>query len=468
MGELKTNLTLQQAHSSAAPPPSPLATASPKLHPQQQPQHSPATSSGTADSDVPGAQLPTARHLDIHLTMRDQQYIAQSLQHPDGLSGTTSLPEAAQSSAAPPTSIYSSALTPYSNVCRPPIPISIKAEPSSSFSLGSPNYIPNHTPDSHTLPDSQVSSFNYPAQCDSTLLTPISSAGSPPLHQGQKLGQQYPPPPTTPHQEHTPPNTDKMYTQWSQFDMQGQTSQTSSPMTAPAPVAPEFHMQGYMEDRRTPGPPEPYLGNYGVSNGPDQANIEHPYYVPMQPMEHATTLLMRDASGLEPEPHHGRPLPSTPLLNQPHPSHFRPSRRSSVEFHHHHPDGSRSMSGSPRRKPATHGNSRVKKRPSRRQSASQKSSSPKDPMDEHKNCHGLEVPPQLKPSCTEIDRMVVEARWKFRNKRGNDMWQLIQDEIQSKTGKKHGREDLQMKFRRSRLHIEWYPEDVSLPLPPYS
>lgn len=64
---------------------------------------------------------PTPPHRRSHSTMGDQQYIAHSLQQPEGLSGNSSLPEVSRSSAAPPASAYSTILTPYSAVSLPSI-----------------------------------------------------------------------------------------------------------------------------------------------------------------------------------------------------------------------------------------------------------------------------------------------------------------------------------------------------------
>lgn len=258
-----------------------------------------------------------------------------------------------------------------------------------------------------------------------------------------------------------------MYNSW-QFDAQGQTSQHSSPMIA-APAGPEF-LNNYMpEDRRTPGPPDTaYMGNFGVSTGPETNAIEnHPYYVQMQqPLEQQSHgMVLRDGLSMS-EAHTGRALPTTPLLNQSQLPHFRQQRRTSLEdpmFQHHQPEASRSMSGSPRRKALIQGTGRVKKRATRRQSGSQKQNVPRDPADEHKNCWGKEVPPKMKNTCSEIDRLVVELRWVHRKKRGQDMWEAIQKDIYARLGdgKKYGREDLQMKFRRGRTHILWESKDVS-------
>ncbi|KAH6609218.1 hypothetical protein Trco_002564 [Trichoderma cornu-damae] len=321
----------------------------------------------------------------------------------------------------------------------------------------------------------QVSSFNIPASCDSSLLTPISTTSSPPLHQIRKLApQQYPPPPpSTPYtQVPTPPGSSKMYHQpWSnQFDLHSQNAQNGSPMNNQVAVAQDFYMS---EDRRTPNPPtEPYFGSFSVSEGPDTQSIHHPgpqsYYVDMT-MGAQNSMLVREARHMPVDPHHRDmergPHPSA-LLSQPHPSHYQGVRRASTEdrsYSSRAETARRSSSGSPRRRP-TQGSTRVKKsRSSKRQGATLRNQQRVDPGDEHKNCFGQEVPPPIKKGCPEAERCIFDSRWQHRSQRGQDMWDSIQADFEKKFGKKHGKEMLQMKFKRGRSKFyDWHDRDEKI------
>ncbi|KAL7786282.1 hypothetical protein V8C37DRAFT_392498 [Trichoderma ceciliae] len=264
-----------------------------------------------------------------------------------------------------------------------------------------------------------------------------------------------------------------MYHQpWSnQFDMHSQNAQNSSPMNNQVPVASDFYMA---EDRRTPNPPtEPYFGSFSVSEGPDTQSIHHQgppsYYVDMA-MSGQNSMMMRDARHLPMDPHHRdierHPHPAA-LLSQPHSSHYHSVRRASTDdrsYSSRADTARRSSSGSPRRRPATQGSTRVKKsRSSKRQGPSLRNQQQVDPGDEHKNCFGQEVPPPIKKGCPEEERCIFEARWRHRSQRGQDMWDSIQADFEKKVGKKHGKEMLQMKFKRGRSKFyDWLEEDEKI------
>ncbi|UKZ75533.1 hypothetical protein TrVFT333_003220 [Trichoderma virens FT-333] len=259
----------------------------------------------------------------------------------------------------------------------------------------------------------------------------------------RKLAPQYPPPPSTPYtQVPTPPGSSKMYHQpWNnQFDMHNQSAQSGSPLSSQVPVASDFYMP---EDRRTPNPPtEPYFGSFSVSEGPETQSIHHQgppsYYVPME-MGNQNSMMIREPRHLPMEPHPRDGSQPSSLLVQPHSSHFHSIRRASTDDRSYSSRADtvrRSSSGSPRRRSATQGSTRVKKsRSSKRQGASLRSQT--EPGDEHKNCFGQE--------------------------RGQDMWDSIQADFEKKFGKKHGKEMLQMKFKRGRSKFyDWLDEDVKL------
>lgn len=282
---------------------------------------------------------------------------------------------------------------------------------------------------------------------------------------------QYPPPPGSPHgQEPTPPGSSKMYHQWNnpQFEINSHPSETSSPMHTPGHVAPDF----YMSDRRTPGPPEPYMGNFSVSEATQPHSMSQsgsPYYLDMTQMANPNPMLLRGNPPMPIEPHsreQDRNMTLTaPLLHEPPRGlHGNRQRRPSsndvgIKTERHPSDALRSPSDSPRRRPGIIGVGGRVKKTSRRKST--KTSQP-DPAEEHQNCHGDEVPPGLKETCPDEERCIFESRWRHRNKRGQDMWDSIQSDFLKQFNKSHGKEMLQMKFKRARSkYIEWLPRDVS-------
>ncbi|KAJ4016511.1 hypothetical protein NW752_003637 [Fusarium irregulare] len=359
--------------------------------------------------------------------MVEQQYIAPGLPQPAGLSGAPTLHDSIPTTTAP-------------------------------------NY---HDLSSYA---SIPSSFNtLPNQYDPNLLTPISVVDSPPLHGVSKIGSQYPPPPSTPNQQPSPPGSSDMYNhQWAgHFDVNNQSPQASSPMTSQAAqVSGEFLHTNYVHDgRRTPGPPEPYMGAFGVSNGPpEQQPLPQPYYLmPHHPVEqHQEHMMVRDHHQV-PMGMHQREIPGTPLLGEPHRIQYgrRPSPEDSSL--HNLPSGvPRSMTASPRRRSAFQNTGRVKKRHSKRTGASRNAAS-EDPVSEHKNCFGQEVPPALKSTCPDEERCIFESRWQHRNQKGQDMWESIQGDFKERFQKCPGKEMLQMKFKRGRAkYYDWIPKDEDL------
>ncbi|KAF4451087.1 hypothetical protein F53441_5909 [Fusarium austroafricanum] len=356
--------------------------------------------------------------------MVEQQYIAPGLPQPDGLSGAPNLHD----------SITTTTTSPYQDL-------------TSYSSVSSP--------------------FNsISGQCDPNLLTPISVVESPPLHGVSKIAPQYPPPPSTPNQQPSSPGSSRMYhQQWTgQFDVNSQSPQAGSPMASQAPVAGEFLHANYVHDgRRTPGPPEPYMGAFGVSNGPEPQPMSQPYYVNMgPPVEHPDHMIMRDNHHIPMGLHH-REMPPASLLNEHRPNQYR--QRPSPEdpgLHALTSDVSRSMTGSPRRWPALHAPGRVKKRTTKRSGATRRAAAD-EPVDEHKNCFGEEIPPTLKSTCPDEERCIFESRWQHRNQKGQDMWESIQSDYKEHFQKCPGKEMLQMKFKRGRSkYLEWLSKDEEL------
>ncbi|KAK6721974.1 hypothetical protein SNK04_000852 [Fusarium graminearum] len=293
---------------------------------------------------------------------------------------------------------------------------------------------------------SSISSSYNGIPCDPNLLTPVSVIDSPPLHGLTKI--QYPPPPSTPNQQPSPPGSSEMYRQqWAgHFDINGQSPSASSPMTSQAPGGGEFLHASYVHDgRRTPGPPEPYMGAFGVSNAPEPPSMDHPYYVDMgPPVDHQVQM------GI-----HHREMPGAPLLSESQPIQYR--RRHSPEDpapQNWSAGVPRSLTGSPRRKPAFQASGRVK---------SAIRSGQEDPTSEHKNCFGEEAPPKIKSNCPDEERCIFESRWRHRHQKGQDMWDSIQNDYYNRFGKRPGKEMLQMKFKRGRAkYLDWISKDVDL------
>ena len=250
--------------------------------------------------------------------------------------------------------------------------------------------------------------------------------------------------------------------------MNSHASETSSPMHTPAQAGQDFYLT---EDRRTPGPPEPYMGSFGVSDTSQPHHIPHssgpsPYFLDMAHLQagQTTGMLLRDGNpSIKLESQHRElnrsgPL-STPLLHDaPRSSGMRRTKRQASEDDTHGPDSIGSPGSSPRRR-STLGNNRVTKKTKTKRGKNSQSETSED----HLNCLGQEVPPVLKETCPDEERCIFESRWRHRNKRGQDMWDSIQSDFLKEFNKSHGKEMLQMKFKRARSkYIQWINKDVSL------
>ncbi|KAM7193559.1 hypothetical protein V8F20_008332 [Naviculisporaceae sp. PSN 640] len=246
--------------------------------------------------------------------MASTQFLSPSAHHLTSLPGTTC-------SSGPSTIAYTSAsdIDPYSAVCEAHM---LSLPPLQQFN------------DSRNPQVSGVSSFNYPAAADSSLLTPVSSAGSPPMQQQRQ--------PTKPvrgfdtsqtavagAQGPTPPNTSKLY--YTNYT----SSQSPSPLTV-HPQATEGNAYVDMGPYMAPSPPnghhpsspkaeipppiDPYLGHFTVSgsNEPEVSHNPFPdYHNPFQPVE-VNQYMTRPMD--TPHMHHRMPSSGapTPLLGHPH------------------------------------------------------------------------------------------------------------------------------------------------------
>lgn len=187
----------------------------------------------------------------------------------------------------------------------------------------------------------------------------------------------------------------------------------------------------------------------------------------MTSVEHHPSMLVRDdpSMALEADQDLSRTqMPNTPLLSQVHPPNVRERRlNGDIAIFPGDSASSRSTGANPRRRACA---PRVRKqktmiRKSKR-SQSRITPMPLDPAEEHKNCVGREEPPHLKDTCPPEERCIFESRWRNRHKKGQDMWDSIQADFHEQFSKTHGKEMLQMKFKRARSkYYVWLPEDVS-------
>ncbi|CAG9955007.1 unnamed protein product [Clonostachys rosea f. rosea IK726] len=312
---------------------------------------------------------------------------------------------------------------------------------------------------------SSAASFNLPAHCDSSLLTPNSTAGSPLVLPGSEFRPQYPSP-GTPHKELTPPDSTSMYPFQNQFEMNSQTSQSGSPMTQPTSTPGDFGESSYVvvDGRRTPNPPtEAYMGSFGVSDGTLPHGLQHqgnPFYMMQnaQPVDH----MLRDD--------HSIPLDVPRNMTRSLPLHYHhvksEPRDGDEPLFSLRSGGTYPPTGSPSRHSRTA--SRVR---SRKRSAASRRSMPtrplvqaREPVEENTNCHGEEVPPLLKDGCPAEERCIFESRWRHRDQKGQDMWNsVIRDHAKAFGSKAITKEKLQMKYNRGRSRwYQWLDDDENI------
>ncbi|KAK3694921.1 hypothetical protein B0T22DRAFT_87258 [Podospora appendiculata] len=330
---------------------------------------------------------------------------------------------------------------------------------------------------------SGVSSFNYPAAADSSLLTPVSSTGSPPLQprsskpmrgyhhtQGAVAGAQGP----------TPPNTSKMYYS---YEMNS-SSQGSSPMTVHPQVteAPSFDMTPYIAQSspgnhhpsspkvEIPPPIDPYLGHFTVSGGNDAEVAHHPSF---QEYHHFANVEVDPTSGFpynrQHHPHMHQRMPSNgapaPALNQPHPSQFRTHttpRVSGIEDlrdptllmgnYPSHPSLSPGRRVQPRKKPTARKQARTPKASPHPGSTEGRGGSNGQAGDEDME----EL--TLRDDAPDDDKYLFQLRKEFLSEKGKGMW----EEMKSKYSEKHQgnweKAALQMKVSRAVAKFGVWPK----------
>ncbi|AEO70188.1 uncharacterized protein THITE_2121267 [Thermothielavioides terrestris NRRL 8126] len=328
---------------------------------------------------------------------------------------------------------------------------------------------------------SGVSSFNYPAAVDPSLLTPVSSAGSPPLQHRQSakpMRNYHPSQPSAPaSQAPTPPNTSKLY--FENYAVSS-SSQGSSPMTV-NPAATEggpFDMTPYMAHSppvshhpsspksEIPPPIDPYLGHFAVS-GTNDGEVTH------QPLpEYHTYGVEVAAPGAylgqshvpvgTPHMHHRMPSNgAAPVLSQPHPSHYRPppSQVGAIEdlrdpsmllgAYQAHGALSPGRRPQPRKKPSP------ARKPSRTPKATPHLGSDVNGPFKHED-EDEEL--TLNDDAPEDDKYLFQLRKQYLSEKGKGMW----EEMKAKYSEKHQgnweKAALQMKVSRAVAKYGVWPE----------
>ncbi|KAK4039325.1 hypothetical protein C8A01DRAFT_47175 [Parachaetomium inaequale] len=388
----------------------------------------------------------TLERLHIHVDMANTQYLTPGANHPepprmDGLPICTS---------GPPTGAYSSAdLDPYSAV-------------------------------------SGVSSFNYPAAADPSLLTPASSSGSPPLQhkqsakpmrnyhhsQASALASQAP----------TPPDTSKMYS-YNGYEMTS-SSQSPSPMTVNPTVTEAGFMPPYMahsppishhpsspKQSEIPPPIDPYLGHYTVS-GANDGEVTHHSLQDYHPFGVEVTapgayLAQQHVPLGTPHMHHRMPSNgAAPVLSQPHPSHYRPHssaaqvgaiedlRDPAMLLGPYPPHGTLSPGrrAPPRKKPS----------PSRKPSRTPKAT---PHMGSGATNGGGQFRPEddgeeltLRDDAPEDDKYLFQLRKEFISEKGKGMWEEMKARYSEKHQGNWEKAALQMKVSRAVARYGVWPE----------
>ncbi|KAK3942782.1 hypothetical protein QBC46DRAFT_379428 [Diplogelasinospora grovesii] len=351
--------------------------------------------------------------------------------------------------------------------------------------------------DSQRQQVSGVSSFNYPATADSTLLTPVSSAGSPPLQQrpaSTKPMRGYHSSQTAAQgaQVPTPPNTSRMY--FNSFDG-GSGSQSPSPLTVhtAATEAGHFDMTPYIAhaspnsshhpssprgESDIPPPIDPYLGHFTVSGGSDSEVTHHPFpsqytaYTTVE-MDPATQFLVRHQA-----PHIPVSAPYTmapngapaSILAPPHPSQFRPQpmpRPGAIEDLR---DPTVLLNAYQAQLPHIP-ISPSRRAPSRRKPSSTKRGSDRTPKDSPQtgaadaqsvnNGQGADDDGEelsLRDDAPEDDKYLFQLRKEFLSEKGKGMWEEMKARYTEKHQGHWEKAALQMKVSRAVAKYGVWPE----------
>ncbi|PKS09944.1 hypothetical protein jhhlp_004567 [Lomentospora prolificans] len=321
-----------------------------------------------------------------------------------------------------------------------------------------------------------VSPFAYPASCEPNLLTPISSASSPPMQHTTKFVQHYTTSPTLQgHQQPTPPATSQMF--WAPtFDVSTTTSQSGSPMPTGAHDNGEeethfgmAYVPAEASQDDIPEPPPPYFGHFGVSSRiPTEDDFYpamdvHPHMIgrhPHQADQHRShpqisvqepPMMHSDLPLHPPQNPQVHALPQAPGLSpnsarSPYTPHAYPAPVPS-------PRASRSKLNRVSKKPNKQKSRMNTNRPDQAcAGASSRASERRELTDQI----------QFKPGIPHEETYLLELRMKFRDTKGKTMWDQIGEAFAARFGKRPEKAALQMKLTRAKQRwVIWPTKDVS-------
>ncbi|KAK1755239.1 hypothetical protein QBC47DRAFT_383156 [Echria macrotheca] len=323
---------------------------------------------------------------------------------------------------------------------------------------------------------SRVSSFNYPAAADPSLLTPVSGAGSPPLQQRQAAktmrSYHHQAPGSMPGaQVPTPPNTSKLY--YSSYDINA-SSQGSSPMPVHPQVteAPHFDMGAYIAQSppgghhpsspkaEVPPPIDPYLGHFTVSGGASESEVTHhpfPGYAPFPSVgvDHQDMFSRQQASHVpvSAAPMHHRMHSdgtTSSILAPTHPAPFRSDGTQRIEdFVGAYPSPlPQNRRVQPRKRPSP------TRKPSRTPKAANGGSLDGAGFGEDEDGEQL----TLRDDAPDDDKYLFQLRKEFISEKGKGMW----EEMKAKYSEKHQgnweKAALQMKVSRAVAKFGVWPK----------
>ncbi|KAK3383066.1 hypothetical protein B0T24DRAFT_515231 [Lasiosphaeria ovina] len=402
------------------------------------------------DSSTATSPIKPFKRLRIHVDMTSSQYLTPGAHHHSERLQANGLPTC---SSGPPTGAYTSAadLDPFSAA-------------------------------------SGVSSFNYPAAADASLLTPVSSAGSPPLQQQQRpavkplrgyhssqtataAGTQMP----------TPPNTSKMYYG---YEMNSN-SQSSSPMTTVHPQVTEgghFDMTPYIAQSpvgthnpsspkiEIPPPIDPYLGHFTVSGG-NEADVAHHSFHDYHAfsnveVDHSSGYPFRQPPHVSvsgPHMHHRMPSNGgqAPILTQPHPSQFRPQTTPQVGGIEDLRDPSMLMGAYPPHtslSPGRRVQPRKKPTPARKPTRTPKSTPNVGSPDGQGVSDEDREELTLREDAPEDDKYLFQLRKEFISEKGKGMWEEMKARYSEKHQGNWEKAALQMKVSRAVAKFGVWPK----------
>ena len=408
------------------------------------------------------------QHLQFHLDMTSPQYLTPSTHHPKRLRvrGLT-LPGSTACPSGPHTVAYSPPeldLGPFS-VC---------------FKVPSDCY--THLPIGQV---SGISSFNYPATVDTTLLTPISGSESPPLNQmpSPKTEDYTSQSAMSLHAVPTPPHTGRTY--YSPYESQDSPSMSGLPSVTEAHqfnqssayMASNPHHAISPKPEFPPGPSDPYLGSYSVSTSHGGEVSQHPF--PEYP--HFPGVEVDPASGYmyrtqQPHPNiHGSPMDhrmafngQAPQLTHPNHSQYRPQTTPRIAgFDELRGDPTMFLSQYPSHTPTIAPSKRKRQEKSKTSKPGKASSrtskeSPRpgytDGSAAYQEGEGNKEELILHDDAPEDDKFLFQLRKEHISEKGKGMW----EEMKAKYSERHQgnweKAALQMKISRAVAKFGVWPE----------